>query len=65
MIEFVYNNTKNASIDYIFIELNCKYYLFIFFKKDINFYSKSYSAKKQTKKLKNLISIYQQNPIYT
>lgn len=34
--EFVYNNTKNASIGHTSFELNCDYHYHIFYKKDIN-----------------------------
>lgn len=33
MIEFAYNNTKNANTSYTFFELNCGYYLCFFIKK--------------------------------
>ena len=40
MAKFIYNKAKNASIVYIFFELNCKYYLCISYKKDFNPLSK-------------------------
>lgn len=59
--EFVYNNIKNASIDHTSFELNYKYYLYISFKKDIDPNLRSYSAEKLAKKLRELMSICQQN----
>lgn len=38
MIEFLYNKINNANIRYTFIEFNYKYYLYICYKKDVNFY---------------------------
>ena len=38
MAKFSYNNTKNPSISHMPFELNCGYYLCIFFKKDTNLY---------------------------
>lgn len=38
MTEFVYNNNKNASTSYILFELNCSYYMRIYFKKDIDYH---------------------------
>lgn len=56
-----YNNIKNANIDYISFGLNYSYYLWVLFKNKTNFYLKFYFVDKQTKKLKDLMSIYQQN----
>lgn len=51
MAEFIYNNNKNTSIGYIFFDLNCGYYLYILYKKDIDFWSKSNIANKLSVKL--------------
>lgn len=64
MAKFVYNNAKNASIGHTPFELNCGYHLHVFFKDKNNPYSKSQSAKKFTKELKDLKSIYQQNLLH-
>lgn len=32
MVIFTYNNTKNTSISYILFELNCEYYVRVFYK---------------------------------
>ena len=47
MIEFVYNNAKNANISYTYFEFNYKYYSYIFYKKDFNSCSKLKIIKKQ------------------
>lgn len=44
--EFAYNNLKNISISYIFLKLNFNYHPNIYYKKEIDFYSKSKSADK-------------------
>lgn len=59
MTEFIYNNTKNASIDHTIFELNYGYHLCISFEDDIDPRSRSCSAKKLAKKLNDLMSIYQ------
>lgn len=58
---FTYNNTKNINITYIFFELNYGYHLYIFCKKNINFYSKSISINRLLTKLQELITIYREN----
>ena len=65
MTEFVYNNTKNTSISHIYFKLNYGFHLYVFFKKDINFYLRFCLAEELTKELRDLILIYQQNLIYT
>lgn len=65
MAKFVYNNAKNASIGHISFELNCSYYPRIFFEDEVNPCSRLRLADKQTKKLRKLIWIYQQNLLYT
>ncbi len=44
MTEFIYNNAKNISTGHIFFKLNYSYYPHIFYKKDIDLYSKLKSA---------------------
>ena len=58
MIEFLYNNDKNSSIKYICFKFNCSYYLYILYKKIINFCSKSKLVDKLLKKLSKRIIIY-------
>ena len=40
MTEFAYNNAMNINISYISFKFNCRYYFHIFYKKNINLYSK-------------------------
>ena len=61
MAEFVYNNTKNANTGYLSFKLNYKYYFYIFYKKDLNFYLKLKIAKKLSFKLENLMANCQKN----
>lgn len=51
MAEFVYNNAKNTSTGYISFKLNCKFYLQVFYKKDIVFCLKLKVANKSLVKL--------------
>ena len=44
-----------------FFKLNNRYYLYILFKKDTNFYFKSKSTDKLVNKMKNLITIIRKN----
>ena len=57
IIEFAYNNSRNASTGYISFKLNCGYYPQIFFKDKCNTYSKSFSSNKLATKLKKLMNI--------
>ncbi len=52
MIEFTYNNTKNANTNYNAIELNCRYHLRVFWKDKINLYLKFYFANQVTNELR-------------
>ena len=64
MAEFAYKNVKIASIGYTLFKLNCKFYLRVFFKKNIGFDLKSCFTNKQAKKLRELIKVYCQNLFY-
>ena len=64
MVEFAYNNAKNANISYAHFELNCRYYLWVSYKEDVNSRSKLKSAKKLSFKLRNLIAAYEYNLHY-
>ena len=48
----------------MFFELNCKYYLYVFYKKNLNPYSKLKITKELSFKLQNLIAVCQQNHYY-
>ena len=61
MAEFAYKNTKNASIGYTLFELNCEYYLWMLYKKDVNLHSRSRSVDKLSAELKKLIIVCQKN----
>ena len=56
MAEFVYDNTKYTSIGYIPFELNCRYHQYVFYKENINYYSRSKEVDELTKELRNLIA---------
>ena len=56
--EFAYNNAKNVNTNYTLFELNCGYYLYISYKKDINPCSKFKSADNLANKLKELMVMY-------
>ena len=64
MVEFAYNNAKNASKSYIFFELNYRYYFYIFYEKDLDFCSKTKVKEKLFFELQKLITISQQNIYY-
>ena len=64
MGKFIYNNAKNVSIGHTRYELNYSYHLQVFFKNDVNFYSRSCFANELAKKLSKLIDIYQQNLLH-
>lgn len=58
IIKLAYN-AKNTSTGHMLFKLNYSYYLFVFFKKDVNLCPKSFSTNAIAKELKNLILIYQ------
>ena len=64
MAEFAYNNAKNASTGHIPFKFNCGYYPRVFFKEDVDLYSKSRSVNKLTQKLRELIKVCYQNLLY-
>ena len=64
MAEFAYNNAKNASIGHTPFELNCGFYPRVSFEDDVNPCSRSCSADKLTKELRELMDIYQQNLLH-
>ena len=57
IVEFANINTKNTSTGHILFKLNYDYYFKIFFEEDIDLRSKSRSANKLAKKLKEPIEI--------
>ena len=64
MMEFAYNNTKNASTSYKPFELNCGYYSRMSYKDDVDPRFKSKSADKLSVKLRELMIICQKNLYY-
>lgn len=61
MAEFVYNNAKNASIQYIFFELNYDYYSHVFFEEETDTYFQFKIAKNLTNNPRDLITINQKD----
>ena len=61
MIEFVYNNAKNASTGHTPFKLNCGSYRCVFFKEDTDSCFQSKTAKELSSKLKKLITFCQKN----
>ena len=61
MAEFAYNNVKNASISFIPFELNCGYHPRVFYEKDLDPCSKSRTVEELSSKLRELMTICQQN----
>ena len=55
--EFAYNNTKNVNISHTSFEPNCYYYPKVFSKDNIDSCSRSCSADKLAKEIKELIDI--------
>ena len=64
MAEFAYNNAKNTSTSHTPFKLNCGYHFRVLFKEDIDSRSKSRSADKLARELKELIEICCQNIFY-
>ena len=57
MVEFAYNNIKNASIGHIPFELNCGYHPKVFFKENVDLYLKSSFANKLAEELRELMEV--------
>ena len=64
MIEFIYNNIKNTNTKFTSFKLNCRYYLYISYKNNINSCSRSKLIDKLATKVRNLIAIYKKNLHY-
>ena len=64
MAEFIYNNTKNASIGHTYFQLNCGYQPRISIEEDVDCRLKSLFANKLAKELKKLIEVYYRNLLY-
>ena len=61
MVEFAYNNAKNASTGHIPFELNCGYYPRMSYKKDVKVRSQSKSADELSAELRELMIICRRN----
>ena len=61
MVEFAYNNSTNASIDYMPFKLNGGYYSQILYEKEFNLRFQSKSADKLSKKPRQLMVVYCKN----
>ena len=64
IVEFAYNNAKNANTGYTPFKLNCDFHPQVLFKNNVNTCFRSCSADKLTKKLRELIDICQQNLLH-
>ena len=65
MVEFAYNNAKNASTNYTSFELNCGYHPCVSYEENLDPYSKSKTIKKLFFELQDLMVAYQQNLYHT
>ena len=61
MVEFAYNNAKNASTGHTSFKLNCGYHPRVFYKENLDPRSKSKTAEELSSELRNLMAICQQN----
>ena len=61
MAEFTYNNGKNASTSHTPFKLNCGYHLRIWYKEEVDSYSKSKLADKLLAELKELMIVCRKN----
>ena len=61
MAEVAYNNTKNASTNYIPFKLNCGYHPWVFYEEDLDPYSQLKNAEELSSELQSLMDAYQQN----
>ena len=65
MAEFAYNNAKNISTSYTSFELNYGYYSRVSYKEDFDFRSKSKIAEELSSKLRELMTVCEQNVLHT
>ena len=61
MAEFAYNNAKNPSTGFTPFELNCGYHPWVSYKEDLDPRSKSRTAEELSSKLRELMTVCQQN----
>ena len=65
MVEFAYNNTKNASTGHTPFELNCGYHPWMSYKKNVDPRSQSKLTEELSAELKELIIVCQENLHHT
>ena len=65
IVEFVYNNSKNASMGHTPFKLNCGYHLRMLYKKEVDPWSQFMSADKLLVELRELMIVCQKNLQYT
>lgn len=65
MVEFTYNNSKNASMGYTSFELNCGYHLWVFFEDKYDTRYRFFLANELAMKLRELINFCHQNILHT
>ena len=61
MAEFAYNNAKNTSTSHIIFKLNCGFYFFTFYKKDVNPQSKLKAINELVTELRELTTVCREN----
>ena len=61
MAEFAYNNAKNTSAGVTPFELNCGYHPWVSYIEDLDLHSKSITLKDLSSKLREVITVCQQN----
>ena len=61
MVEFAYNNAKNASTGHMLFKLNCGYHLQVSYEEDVGPCSKSKLADELLKELQELMTICRKN----
>ena len=64
MVEFIYNNAKNASTGHVPFKLNYGFHLWVSFEDDVDSRSRSCFANKLAKELRELMDICQQNLLH-
>ena len=57
MVEFTYNNIKNARTGFILFELNCEYHPWVSYQEDLDPRSKSRTVDKLSSELQKLMTV--------
>ena len=61
MVEFAYNNAKNASTGHTYFKLNCGYHPKVSFKENVDLCLRSHFADKLIEELRELMEVCCQN----